>query len=638
MKKRAIGRKDPAKGVRKSARPAEVSWVKLVYQLFERIAQDLAWDGPTDLVKGAIRARDWGRVLSATKANPPQLYADEQQYFAACQVEHLFKKLPVPGSEQAAEAAAWSTFLADEKRNRRTNQKFRLWNARDWRHKNPLYTRLMGRMQKFVADVLGPAPSFEAVYGCCDFGPGSSVGVGGDSTHPYAKLDKLTCSTRAIPYALGAYWANHQIREMYSNGRFLIDSVPTECTYSLSFPFEGPAQEPVTTRVGSGHGYVHCVDPAEFELNFSAVLERVDYNKIDFVEKNFKTKRTTASEPVANGYVQTGAGTEIANRLRNYRPFLNIWDQTRNQRMAKAASMDIEGRSRQCTIDLKSSSQSLATQMVKGVCSHVPEWFQFLDDIRSPGYSSRHGSGRYELFVSMGNGFCFPLQTMIYAAAVEAVYAEIGCGAEYAVYGDDIIVDQSAALLLIEWLKYLGVRTNVDKTFIFGPFRESCGADFFNGTNVRPYVLDFIPTRARDLVKIANGLSTRAAYPLWGAWWAVWYMMPQYARATVRPWIGPDDTGLTVPVSFYDVVRLDEYDHELQRYKVNLFRSDPERDLGDYVSKTQSAGQSFLAYRGRTPQHQQRVLTGRDGPVHAHAAGTPVPSFRRKTRTAVVLA
>lgn len=511
----------------------EFRWEAVVYSLFERVVQDHPWNGNPAAVKGAIRARDWEGVLRATKANPPQTYEDADQYFAACQVEHLFKKLPIPGSEDAAEQAAWDTFVGDEKRNHRTNQFFAAWRNRNYGHKNALYTRLIGRMQAFVANVLGPSPDYQAIYECCDFGPGSCVGVGGDSTHPYAKMDKLTLSAGAEPYVLDAYWNNPQLREVYCDSRLVGDASFT------------------------------CIDPPAFRDKFRDAAEYTGYNKIDFVLKNYHTKRITASEPTGNSYVQTGAGVEIATRLRRARPFISIWDQTRNRELARKGSL-CDSRWPYATLDMKSASQSLTRGMVRAVLAHIPDWFDFLDRIRSRHYKSCYGSGRYELFMSMGNGFCFPLQTLIFAAAVEAVYAEAG-GRTYGVYGDDIIVDQSSALLLMEWLKVLGVRTNRDKSFVFGPFRESCGADFFDGSNVRPYVLDFIPTRGRDLVKIANGFSAHAGRPSWSAWWGLWKILPAYCRKTVRPFSGPDDTGLTVPVSFYEIHKLDEYDADLQR-------------------------------------------------------------------------
>lgn len=57
------------------------------------------------------------------------------------------------------------------------------------------------------------------------------------------------------------------------------------------------------------------------------------------------------------------------------------------------------------------------------------------------------------------------------------------------VYGDDIIVPVDEARSLINYLSILGFQTNVDKTYLSGNFRESCGGDFLNGIDVRPFFL-----------------------------------------------------------------------------------------------------------------------------------------------------
>ena len=331
----------------------------------------------------------------------------------------------------------------------------------------------------------------------------------------------------------------------------------------------------------------------------------------------------------------------MAALLRRRRPWLNHRDQTRNQRLAKLGSLE-HAKVRLATIDMKSSSQSFATQMVKVAFSMAPGWFDLLNRTRSPNWQCELRPreklrGRYELIASMGNGFCFPLQMVIYAAAIEACYQEVGIQrGTYGVFGDDIVVEQSVALLLIEFIRFLGIRTNTEKTFVFGPFRESCGADFWDGVNVRPYVLDSLPDTGQQLVKVANGIHRRTPFPLWGAWWGLWYKLPQYARNTIRPFEGPDDAGLISPtISFYDVQRLNEYDRDLQRYAIRGFRSESVPDTGPYVSKRSGYGQMFVALRGATPEMQQRAKDGRET-LPIACLGTPTPSFRRKTKLLTV--
>jgi len=72
------------------------------------------------------------------------------------------------------------------------------------------------------------------------------------------------------------------------------------------------------------------------------------------------------------------------------------------------------------------------------------------------------------------------------------------------VYGDDIIVRKSVYEPLIELLAYLGFTTNSRKTFSSGPFRESCGADWYEGKDVRPFTLDFALDSVESIFKILN--------------------------------------------------------------------------------------------------------------------------------------
>jgi hypothetical protein len=102
---------------------------------------------------------------------------------------------------------------------------------------------------------------------------------------------------------------------------------------------------------------------------------------------------------------------------------------------------------------------------------------------------------RYEMFCSMGNGFCFPLETLLFASICEAAYKHAGMKPDYRCYGDDIVVKRSIALVVIECLRAFGFRVNIDKTYVHGPFRESCGANSYGGQEVTPgYYKDPVST------------------------------------------------------------------------------------------------------------------------------------------------
>jgi hypothetical protein len=100
----------------------------------------------------------------------------------------------------------------------------------------------------------------------------------------------------------------------------------------------------------------------------------------------------------------------------------------------------------------------------------------------------------------MGNGFCFPLETLIFASVCK-LYSR---PEDFSVYGDDIIVRQSVAQEVLKTLWAIGFRHNPDKTFLQGQFRESCGADWFAGRDVRPLTLDYEFDSLNALIKFHN--------------------------------------------------------------------------------------------------------------------------------------
>lgn len=97
----------------------------------------------------------------------------------------------------------------------------------------------------------------------------------------------------------------------------------------------------------------------------------------------------------------------------------------------------------------------------------------------------------------MGQGHTFPLQTLLFFALAEATRVLLKVRGKVSVYGDDIIVPTQMATQLITILTDLGFILNRDKSFFDAPdkiwrskkfFRESCGADFYGGVDVRPFM------------------------------------------------------------------------------------------------------------------------------------------------------
>lgn len=141
------------------------------------------------------------------------------------------------------------------------------------------------------------------------------------------------------------------------------------------------------------------------------------------------------------------------------------------------------------TIDLSSASDTVARELVRLILP--PDWFTLLDSLRAP-YTNVDGKDIYNQKMStMGCGFTFELETLIFRSLLEV----LGCERKLtSVYGDDIICPTVNAADVLSALKFFGFTPNQKKSFCEGPFRESCGGDYFKGLAVRPYFLKEIPT------------------------------------------------------------------------------------------------------------------------------------------------
>lgn len=239
---------------------------------------------------------------------------------------------------------------------------------------------------------------------------------------------------------------------------------------------------------------------------------------LGFAPKKATIHRTTETGPGVNVFLQLAAGSFIRNRLKKIAGIDLDEGQALHARDACAASLD-GGAS---TIDLSSASDTISYWLVKYL---LPEgWFSLLDDLRTrftrvPARFSKvlglEGTGKpatdihvkLEKFSSMGNGFTFELETLIFwALSKAAVDRKLGRDTKIRVYGDDIIVPTTTARDVLAILRFAGFTPNEEKTYVTGPFRESCGGDFFLGQSVRPFYLKELPREPSDWIGLANGL------------------------------------------------------------------------------------------------------------------------------------
>lgn len=283
----------------------------------------------------------------------------------------------------------------------------------------------------------------------------------------------------------------------------------------------------------------------------------VDHNKLSFVNKNQDIARTICTEPSVNMWMQLGMGAILHARLRE-RYGINFKEQQEvNRFLACEASLH----DHLATFDLESASDSMGLNMLNEM---LPTKFvSILMKLRSPVSQLPDGS-RMELGMvsTMGNGFTFPLQTLFFAASCVVVLRYLGLPVisrgpygkrNMSVYGDDIIIDKRASRLLRTLLELLGFKVNEDKTFVEGPFRESCGGDFFSGVNVRPVYLKSMRSLQSSFVAVnrLNYWSAKTGVSLRNT---VSYVLHLHrgARNCPVPLDEGDDSGVLTPYECLD--------------------------------------------------------------------------------------
>lgn len=302
--------------------------------------------------------------------------------------------------------------------------------------------------RQYIHSVLGDF-SWDLALPHCDFGPGASIGIKRSQSHVVNKIGN--------PYP----------------------TVTGEClallkAYMAWAPRMGMHLEDITICRGS---------------------------KVTTVPKDAKIDRVIAIEPQWNMFFQKGIGGLIRRRLE--RAGLGLDTQaTRNREFARIGSRD----GTFATIDLSSASDSIGLELVRFLLP--PDWFTAMMITRS----HRAIVNGEEVFLrkisSMGNGFTFELESLIFLALARAVspHCARSVNVDVATFGDDIICRPEIVNDLTAVLNFCGFKVNPEKSFTAGPFRESCGGHFFDGFDVTPYHLDKEIMTTHDTYWFANSV------------------------------------------------------------------------------------------------------------------------------------
>jgi len=388
------------------------------------------------------------------------------------------------------EEVAWHGFLDTEAICADTNRRFRDLS------RDPLFSGpnvwLLNATRRYVARFLGELPedsdqhrtSFCPTewFDSCSWGPGTTVRIGGKATNSANKFQRdagmtKDCYILVSPMFPAAcpLWTHH-LREAFPTwgGRSKVD-MWLESGDRLFLK-------------GSNHAY--------FDKG----------NVILAVPKKAKTHRIISKEPGMNCYLQLGIGRMMRRRLLRHGNF-DLRDQNRNQRLAFQSSLT----GREATIDHKDASGLIATEAIRE--TFPSRWFSVMDSLRSKCGTYTHASdGRvchiyYEKFCSMGNGFTFPLQSILFAAMAYAVCEYLQAPTDnVGVYGDDLVIPVEATRTYSQFCEFMGLRVNQTKSFSSGEFRESCGSHYWGGVDLKPFYLKERLRGLSSVYRTANGI------------------------------------------------------------------------------------------------------------------------------------
>lgn len=412
-----------------------------------RLYEDLAT--PRSLAASMLfKAGEWDQL--ANLEVDPRHYSDQLPYWRDAMATSLLRKFePLPTTFDRKAKAVENFFLA-EKQCLSANRRFYSLAIGDTSFDG--YTRgvldILYKAQKIVTGILGPCP--DLIDG--KFGPGATYGDRGMlTTIPDKMSSQPSFTTDAWPFLVpwsGTLWAS-------------------ACALS--------GRDPQSVRG----------------------------NRFTTVPKDCKKNRGIAVEPSINLFYQLGYGSVIRKRLKR----IGI-DLSEGQDIHRRLACEASNAGHLATLDLSNASDTVCRNLVKFLLP--TSWFNTLDMLRSKRTLLDKRWYLLEKFSSMGNGFTFELESLIFLSLVAAICGEEKIGSQVFAFGDDLILPTEYSEAVVALLSFCGFTTNKEKSFTSGPFRESCGGDFFKGTAVRPYFQKESLDEPQHLIALANGLKRAA--------------------------------------------------------------------------------------------------------------------------------
>ena len=496
-------------------------------------------------IEGMVRARDLKALCTLGRIEDREYHDFEiTPVLVERQVAALFKKNQQFADEGRCSATAQRNFERGERLCRITNKRLDWYGLRPERLHPDLGSQL-GRMARDIASLVGDRSVLEdAMPSLIRLTNGATEDRSRRRSIPFLKISGMMRGPRAMIPALGRLLLH-----------FGVDL--TSCKYTC-----------------------------------------VERNVITLVPKNWLTHRTIAKEPTHSLPFQLVLDSWLKRRLRKWG--IDLSSQAKNQEFARVGSID----GSIATVDLEMASDTLSFNAVALLLPY--DWFELFNSFRSASFSAPWGTGSYAKFSSMGNGYTFTLETLIFAAACRAVGSR-----QYAVYGDDIALESHLVSKLVKLLNFLGFRVNDAKSFSNpqSRFRESCGCDYYKGHLITPFYLRECPkeTDKAGMSHALNGLIGAAMTP--GPLWD--WVAKEVSRLSLYlvPWNEDSRSGVWITPRLA---------WETKRLKMNRHRTRDPKPGKVSVDNTEVRRQrtvinptlGFPIFKGYTPRQDSRKTAG----------------------------
>lgn len=215
-------------------------------------------------------------------------------------------------------------------------------------------------------------------------------------------------------------------------------------------------------------------------------------SKLVFVPKDVTKVRSISMEPAGLQYLQQAAFRSISRYMSHHKigQHIALSDQSQNRALAYDGSIT----NCYATLDLSSASDTVIWSFVKKIFGGCPALLRVLYCTRSTHTLLPSGDGCELIkFAPMGSALCFPIESIVFAAIAKLAIKRSKRNHQlvpktqstfFSVFGDDIILPCYAAEECSSLLDQCGFILNQEKSYLDGPFKESCGGNYFCGHDI----------------------------------------------------------------------------------------------------------------------------------------------------------